>query len=145
MTSAPVIQSGSVVTMHYSLSLRDGEMVDSSRGTGPVTIEIGKGDWADFLERPLLGLGIGDKRHVELSAQDTALERNETDIQHLHRADFPAELVLEAGRVFAFSLPSGEEIAGQVVSVEGDDVAVDFSHPLAGRDLELDVEILAIK
>ena len=145
MSTSPVVQSNSVVTLHYTLGLRDGEEVDSSRGGDPVTIRIGAGDWVDFLERQLIGLTLGEKRHVEVGAQETAVLRQESDVQHMQRSGFPPELVLEPGRVFAFSLPNGQEVAGQVLSVEGDDVAIDFTHPLAGRDLVLDVEILGIE
>jgi FKBP-type peptidyl-prolyl cis-trans isomerase SlpA len=144
VTAGKTVGPDSVVTLHYSLSLYEGEEVDSSRGGEPVTIRIGAGDWAGFLEQSLLGLTLGEKRHFEINAQDTAQLRQDSDVQRLRRTDFPPDLILEPGRVFAFSLPDGQEVAGQVLSIEGEEVAIDFSHPLAGRDLVLDVEILAI-
>ena len=145
MSAPKTVQPNSVVTLHYTLGLLGGEEVDTSRGGDPVTIKIGAGDWADFLEKHLLDMAQGEKQHVEINAQDTAQLRQDSDVQHLRRTDFPPGLMLEPGRVFAFSLPDGQEVAGQVLSIEGDDVAIDFSHPLAGRDLVLDIEILAIE
>lgn len=145
MNAPRTVQSASVVTLHYTLALLEGEEVDTSRGGDPVTIRLGAGDWADFLEKHLIGMVLGEKRHIDILAQETAQLRQDSDIQHMRRTEFPSEFVLEPGRVFAFSLPNGQEVAGQVLSIEGDDVAIDFSHPLAGRDLVLDVEILAIE
>lgn len=145
MNAARSVQPNSVVTLHYTLSLRDGDEVDSSRGGDPATIRIGAGDWAGFLEAHLIGMRLGEKRHIEISAQDTAHLRQDTDVQRMRRSDFPPDLVLEPGRVFAFSLPDGQEVAGQVLGIEGDEVVLDFSHPLAGRDLTLDVEIVSVE
>lgn len=145
MTIAAPIQAGSLVTLHYTLVLRDGEMVDTSRDGAPVTIKIGVGDWAEFLEKHLLGLSIGDKRHVEVNAQDSLSAQRDEDVQHLQRSDFPTEMQLEPGRVFAFSLPNGQEVAGQILGANGEAVTVDFGSPLAGRDLVLDVEILGVE
>jgi len=145
MTTAPTVQPNSVVTLHYTLTLQKGEEVDTSRNGQPVTIRLGSGDWVEFLERCLLGMTPGERRQFEINANDTAVLRQEADVQYMPRKDFPPEMELEAGRVFGFVLPSGEEVAGQVINIEGDRVAIDFTHPLAGRDLMLDVEILAVE
>ena len=145
MSTAPTVQPTSLVTLHYTLTLHKGEDVDSTRDGEPVTIRLGSGDWAEFLEKCLLGMMLGERRQFEISASETAVQRQESDVQRMSRTNFPPELVLEPGRVFGFMLPSGEEVAGQVLSIEGDVVAIDFTHPLAGRDLVLDVEILAIE
>ncbi len=61
------------------------------------------------------------------------------------RDEFPPEMGLEPGMVVGFTLPSGEEVAGTVLEVMEHEVTVDFSHPLAGRDLVWEVEILEVK
>jgi len=61
------------------------------------------------------------------------------------RSDFPADLALETGQVLGFVMPSGEEVPGLIVSVSDTEVIVDFSHPLAGRDLIFDVEVLTVE
>lgn len=140
-----VIQIGSRVTLHYSLTLQDGQPVDSTRTSGPASIVIGDGEMVEFLEQRLLGLRAGEQRHFELSAHDTQLPVDVETVQHVPRSDFPVGIEPVTGKVIGFETPNGEEIAGLVLSVTDEEVLLDFSHPLAGRDLVFDVEILAVE
>ena len=143
MTQA--IQSGSRVTLHYELRLADETVVDSTRGSEPATFVMGCGELVEMLEQRLYGLTAGEKRHIEISAAESQIPSSAEAQQKLPRSDFPVELSLEPGQVLGFAMPSGEELPGQIVSVSDREVVVDFSHPLAGRDLIFDVEILAVE
>lgn len=140
-----VIQAGSRVTLHYSLALQDGTPVDSTRDTGPVTIVMRNGEMVEFLEERLLGLHAGERRHFELGGSETQVPVDLESVQHLSRADFPAGLEPVVGEVIGFETPQGQEVAGLVLSVTENEVLLDFSHPLAGRDLVFDVEIIAVE
>jgi FKBP-type peptidyl-prolyl cis-trans isomerase SlpA len=139
------IQAGSRVTLHYTLALADETVVDSTRGGEPATFVVGSGELVEILERRLLGLTAGEHRHFEISATESQMPVSAEAVQTLARSDFPAELALEPGQVFGFTAPSGEEVPGLIVSVTDTEVIVDFSHPLAGRDLIFDVEIIAVE
>ena len=139
------IQSGSRVTLHYTLSLADETVVDSTRAGEPATFVMGSGELIELLEQRLLGLKTGERRHFEISAAESQTAVSAETVQVLARGDFPAEPALEPGQVFGFATPSGEEVPGLIVSVSDTEVVVDFSHPLAGRDFIFDVEILAIE
>jgi len=142
---ANAIQPGSRVTLHYTLSLADDTVVDSTRDAEPITFQIGSGALIEMLERQLFGLHTGEKRRFEISAAESQLPASAEAIQVMARGDFPAELAIEAGQVLGFVMPSGEEVPGLIVSISDTEVIVDFSHPLAGRDLIFDVEILAVE
>jgi FKBP-type peptidyl-prolyl cis-trans isomerase SlpA len=137
------IQSDSRVTLHYELRLADGIVVDSTRAGEPMTFIMGSGDMVEILEQRLFGLTAGERHHFEISAAESQVPASAGVMQTLARSDFPAEL--EAGQVLGFALPSGEEVPGLIVSISDTEVTVDFSHPLAGRDLIFDVEILAVE
>ncbi len=139
------IQAGSRVTLHYELRLADETVVDSTRAGEPATLLMGSGELIELLEQRLLGLRAGDHRHFEISAAESRTAVSAEAVQTLARSDFPEEWALETGQVFGFATPSGEEVPGLIVSVSDTEVVVDFSHPLAGRDLIFDVEILAIE
>lgn len=139
------IQPGNRVTLHYTLSLADGTVVDSTRAGEPATFVIGSGELIELLEQRLLGLKAGERRHFEISAAESQTAVSVEAVQTLVRSDFPKELALETGQVLGFATPSGEEVPGLIVSVSDTEVVVDFSHPLAGRDLMFDVEVLAIE
>ena len=61
------------------------------------------------------------------------------------RSEFPADMPLEPGLIVGFTTPSGEEVPGAIQEIKGDDVVVDFNHPLAGHEVIFDVEILEVK
>ena len=139
------IQPGSRVTLHYTLALVDETLVDSTRGADPITFQIGSGMLIEMLERNLLGLHTGDQRRFEISAAESQLPVSAEAIQVMARSDFPTELAIEPGQVLGFVMPSGEEVPGLIVSVSDTEVTVDFSHPLAGRDLVFTVEVLVVE
>jgi len=142
---ANAIQLGSRVTLHYTLSLTDDTVVDSTREAEPITFQVGSGALIEMLESQLFGLHTGEQRRFEISAAQSQLPASAEAIQVMARSDFPAELAIETGQVLGFVMPSGEEVPGLIVSISDTEVTVDFTHPLAGRDLIFDVEILAVE
>jgi len=142
---ADTIQAGSRVTLHYELRLADETVVDSTRAGEPASFLLGNGELTELLERRLLGLHVGERRHFEISAAESQTATSADAVQTLARSDFPAEPALETGQVFGFETPSGDEVPGLIVGISDTEVIVDFSHPLAGRDLIFDVEILSVE
>lgn len=140
----PIIEPGSRVSLHFSLSLADGTPVEASAPHEPWTVTIGSGDLIEALERCLLGLRAGERRRCEIPALDAFGPAHDAAIHTLPRDAFPPELNAEVGQVIGFSTPAGDEIPGHVLSVTETEVTVDFCHPLAGHDLVFEVEILAV-
>lgn len=137
------IGNGSRITLHYTLSLADGHIVETTRNTSPPTHVMGSGEWLPVLEDCLLGMRAGDSQRFEIAAAEVGMPQA-PEPQVMPRDEFPPELKLEAGQVIGFSMPSGEEVPGTVLEVSEYEVTVDFTHPLAGRDLVWEVEILEV-
>lgn len=133
------------MALRYTLALADGTVLDSTDGELPASFRIGSGELVAFLEQHLIGLRPGDQRRFEITAAETRSSMEEGALQRLPRTDFPVDIELTPGQVFGFRLAGDEEIPGQVVAVTDRDVTVDFSHPLAGRDLMFDVEIISVE
>lgn len=133
------------VTLHFSVRLMDGAEVDSTREGQPATFVWGDGSLLPGFERAVLGLKAGDKRSVFIDADTGFGAYNEDNIQHFRRHEFPEDMALESGSVISFKDPSGGELPGVVKSADDDWVAVDFNHPLAGRDLTFEVEIVQVE
>ena len=142
---AKVIQTGSRVTLHYTLSLADGTVVDSAPAGEPASFTIGNGELIELLEQRLLGLSVGDHRQFAIAAAESHMPQDPETVQTLARSDFPVEMTLEPGQLLGFKTPDDREIPGRILSVSDTEVSVDFSHPLAGLDLVFDVEILDIE
>ncbi len=139
------IQYGSTVTLHYTLSLPDGRVVESSRGEAPAVVTVGRGEMLPGLERRLLGLRAGTQARFEIPCLEAYGPAGEPQLQSLSREEFPPDIPLEPGIVVGFETPNGAEIPGTVIEVSDREVIVDFAHPLAGHDLVFEVEVLSVE
>jgi FKBP-type peptidyl-prolyl cis-trans isomerase SlpA len=116
----------------------------STFGGNPATLALGRGELAPGLEKCLEIAEPGRSYVFELEPGQAFGERREDLVQSLPRASFAGDIALEAGAVVEFSAPDGSRHAGQVREVNAHDVLVDFNHPLAGRRVRFEVEVLAI-
>lgn len=134
------IVNGSKITLHFSLTLRDGEVIDSNFDKSPVSFQIGDGNMLPGFERLLLGLTEGDRLEKLIEAAEAFGERNPKNVQH-----FPIErfshlledelMPAEQGSVVAFKDGAGFDVPGVVDKILDDTIVVDFNHPLSGRDI----------
>ena len=144
--SEKTIGAGSTVTMHYSLLLEDGTVVDSTFDSDePLTFTMGDGTLIPGLEYAVVGLKAGDQQSLSISPDVGFGYPDESAIQTLKRADFTDELELKPGLVIEFDTPSGIKVPGTVMELNDDTVVVDFSHPLAGRTVLFNVTILKVQ
>lgn len=138
------IGPGTRVTLHFSLALADGTVVDSNFDSEPAVFEVGDGNLLPAFEEALFGLEAGEESTFEIPPESAFGEHHEDNIKRLKKTDFPDEITLEEGLVLAFT-NANSEIPGVVVAVEGDWVTVDFNHPLSGRELTFSVAILEVE
>ncbi|MFT7406293.1 FKBP-type peptidyl-prolyl cis-trans isomerase [Zhongshania sp.] len=132
------------ISLHFSLSIIDGDLVDSTFGGKPANFVFGDGSLLPSVEAKLLGLTAGAKETFILEPQDGFGQRNPLNIQRFPRSQFSADMVLEEGLVISFADAARAEVPGVVSEVSDEDVMVDFNHPLAGRKLSFRVEILSV-
>ena len=138
------ITIGSRVTMHFALRLADGMLVESSFDDEPVTFVVGDESLDKGLELALIGLMPGDRQTLTLMPGQAFGARDESAVKLLPRDQFPADFELEPGQIIGFTGGKGEELAGAVIGFEGDMVKVDFNHPLSGREIEYEVQIIDV-
>jgi FKBP-type peptidyl-prolyl cis-trans isomerase SlpA len=139
------ITIGSKVTMHFALRLADGTVADSSFDNDPLSFVVGDGALDKGLELALIGLAAGDHQTLTLMPGQAFGGREEAALQWLERDRFPPEMALEEGQIIGFSGQAGEDIAAAVIEIQDQRVRVDFNHPLAGREIEFEVEILSVE
>lgn len=148
MTTSEKIPIGqtSEVTMHFSLALEDGTIVDSTFDSDePLSFTMGDGTLIDGLEYAVIGLVAGDRQSINIGPDAGFGYRDETAVQEMKCSDFGKDIELKPGVVIEFDSPSGLQVPGTIIEVNGDTVKVDFSHPLAGRTVIFNVEILDVK
>lgn len=143
MTEAMTVGPGRTVELHYSLRLDDATEVASSRDDQPLRFTVGDGTLVEGLERFLYGLGAGDRRTFQVAPEDAYGAHDPSNIQMMPLDQF-AGMELEPGFIIGFDTPSGEELPGTILAVGDDGVQVDFNHPLAGRNLVFEAEVVAV-
>ncbi|ARB47050.1 FKBP-type peptidyl-prolyl cis-trans isomerase [Alloalcanivorax xenomutans] len=133
------------ITLHFAVRLMDGTEMDSTFGGEPATFVWGDGSLLPGFERAILGLKAGDRRSVFIDAQSGFGDYNEQNVQHFRRDTFAAPDGMEVGTVMNFADAAGAELPGVVSALDEQWVTVDFNHPLAGRELTFEVEIVRVE
>jgi FKBP-type peptidyl-prolyl cis-trans isomerase SlyD len=141
-----LVAEGQVVTVNYTLRGDDGEVLDASTLEDPMAYLHGADNIVPGLEKALEGKAVGFKGKVTVSPEDGYGERDEDDEPNaIPRKAFPPDMEIEAGMTFMAEGPNDEHAPIWVIGVEGDKVIVDSQHPLAGRTLHFEVEVLGIR
>jgi len=138
------IQKGRVVRMHYTLRDESGATIESSGGRDPLTYLHGFGHLITGLEKTLEGAQAGLRTSVTVPPQDAYGEKDPQAVIRAPREDFPEGLTLEPGIEVQADTPDGP-ISFTVVAIEGDEAVLDANHPLAGKTLTFDVEVLDVR
>lgn len=133
-----------VVSFHYKLRNNDGELLDSSADAQPMPYLHGADNIVPGLENAMLNKKVGDKFDVKVSAEEGYGERVEGNAA-VPRAEFPPDMELQSGMNIVAEGPDGQAFPMWIVSVSADEVIVDPNHPLAGTELNFEVEIAAIR
>ena len=142
MTTA---KQGDTVRIHYTGTLNDGTVFDSSTGRDPLEFEVGSGMIIPGLDVAIPGMTVGDTKTVNIAADQAYGPVNDQARQAVPRADIPADIPLEVGVQLQMQTPDGQVVPVTVADVNETEVTLDANHPLAGKDLNLDIEIVEIK
>jgi FKBP-type peptidyl-prolyl cis-trans isomerase SlyD len=140
-----LIGNNLVVSMHYKLSDDEGNVIDSSEGSEPLTFLHGAGNIIPGLENALVGKVEGDSLQVTVKPEDGYGDVIPELVQTVERAAFQGVEDIEPGMAFEAQGPDGTPQRIIVRAVEGDEVTVDGNHPLAGMELSFDVQIVSVR
>ncbi|GAA3569863.1 MULTISPECIES: FKBP-type peptidyl-prolyl cis-trans isomerase [Marinobacter] len=139
------VDKGTRVTLNFALKFTDGQVIDTTFDKEPASLEIGDDNLPENFEAYLMGMSAGERGDFEVPPEKGFGQHNPSNVQMFQRSDFSADMVLEPGVMISFADARQSELPGVVSKVEGDQVTVDFNHPLAGRTLIFEVEILDVE
>jgi len=135
-----------VVTMDYELRYPDGELIESSiEANQPLIFVYGKGEVLPAIEKAILDKEAGDQVNVKLSPEEAYGKWEEEGMASIPKAQFPPDMDIEEGMMFMMESENGTPQPFTIVKLEGDDVVVDFNHPLAGQELVFDLYIRDVR
>jgi FKBP-type peptidyl-prolyl cis-trans isomerase SlyD len=138
------VQNGLVVSMEYTLAV-DGDVLDSSKDTGPLQFLAGYDNIVVGLEREMLGMKIGESKEVVVAPEDGYGEFDEEAFVDVPRAEFPNDLVLEEGLEMVITDDDGNQQMAYVENFDDQMVSLNFNHPLAGAELCFTVKVVGLR
>jgi len=138
------IENGCTVTIDYTMTLENGDVIDSTRDTDPLSYVQGEGEILTGLEKMLLGLEKGSSLDVTVPPADAFGESDPEAFIEIPKSDIPPE-ALKPGMELQGEGPQGQSITGTIVELKENSAIVDFNHPLAGKTLLFSVTIVNIK
>lgn len=151
-SNTATVQPDSYLTLHYSLADRDGNEYVSTFDMSPATLQMGGEQLVATLEHCLLGLSVGERHVFQIDAADAFGEHNPRLIERISRSALPPDLELKENSLIEFAAPDGATpipgtsggIAGYLRELTDTTALFDFNHPLAGKPICFEVEIIGI-
>ena len=134
-----------VVTMNYTLKDDQGNIIQTTNNSRPFQFLSGNQQILPKLESEIDAMIIGSKKNVKIAAAEAYGEYSEQAIQQVKKESFPADVDLKVGMEFVANSPEGHQMPFVIKNIKNEEITVDFNHPLAGMDLEFDVELIDIR
>ncbi|MBU2707416.1 FKBP-type peptidyl-prolyl cis-trans isomerase [Zooshikella marina] len=138
------IGSHSVVELHFALKLEDGSVVDSTFEKQPAKFTMGDGNLLPGFEQALLGLPEGVRQELLIKPEQGFGMPNPNNVQKIKKEQFAQDMELTEGLMVSFADANKAELPGVIKTFDEQWVWVDFNHPLAGKTLTFDVQIIAV-
>lgn len=133
------------VRVHYTGKLADGQIFDSSLEREPIEFTMGEGQLIPGFEKGLLDMKVNEKKTVEIPSEEAYGAPREELVQEVEKSQLPEEIKPEPGMGLVSKGPDGREMNLVVKEVKENTIVVDGNHPLAGKDLIFDLEVIEIK
>jgi peptidylprolyl isomerase len=137
-------KQGDTVKVHYTGKLQDGNVFDSSENREPLEFTLGAGNMIPGFEQAVQGMNIGDKKTAEIPSEQAYGEKREDMIISVPRENVPGDIEPEVGQQLAIQQQGGQQVPVTVTEVSEEKVVLDANHPLAGKDLVFEIELVEI-
>ena len=137
-------KTGDTVRVHYTGTLDDGTMFDTSANREPLEFTIGKGQVIPGFDNAVIDMVAGETRVTVIPAEEAYGLHSEELVTDVDRSRFPADIELELGQQLQVGLADGQQAIVMIVDITDDAVTLDANHPLAGQNLTFEIELVEI-
>jgi peptidylprolyl isomerase len=136
--------AGDTVTLHYTVRLPDDTVVESSRDGEPLRFTLGRGQVLPGVDEAVLGMEAGGRKTERIPAAKAFGAWREDLLFQAPRAEIPAHLPLTTGARLQVTMKNGNRLSAQVHAISGESVTFDANHPLAGKDVVVELELVEL-
>ena len=137
-------KEGDTVKIIFTVALEDGTVFDSNVNGEPLEVKIGGGQVIPGLEEAVVGMSPGESKKIKITADKAFGQRDEGRVTVIAREEFPADMKLEVGKELQITKGSKQVSLHTIVDVSESSVTLDANHPLAGKDIVLEVKVVDI-
>jgi FKBP-type peptidyl-prolyl cis-trans isomerase SlpA len=139
-----VVKENSLLTLHYRLALADDTELVSTFGGKPATLQLGSGELAPVLEKCIIDLPVGERTVFLLEPEQAFGPHNPQLMQRFARSELPNPGELREMALIEFKAPNGATYTGLVRELTAEDALIDFNHPLAGKAIRFEVDVIGV-
>lgn len=137
-------KEGDNVKVHYTGKLANGEVFDTSESREPLAFTVGKGEVIPGFEDGVKGLETGESHTVVIPAEQAYGQHREELLYKVGKEKFPQDMELKIGDSFKIGEDKGNPTIVSITEINGDEVTLDANHPLAGKDLTFEIQLVEI-
>lgn len=139
-----MVKKGDKIKVHYHGKLSNGETFDSSEGREPLEFEVGSGMVIPGFDEGVTGMTVGEKKTISIPFAEAYGPQNPDMLVEMPKDRFPPEMEIEVGMPLVMSDQNGQQFQVTVTEVKEESIMLDANHPLAGKDLTFDLELVEI-
>ncbi|MDQ7917643.1 peptidylprolyl isomerase [Mesonia sp. MT50] len=139
------VKKNDTVKVHYTGKLEDGQVFDSSLEREPIEFTLGQGQIIPGFEDGLIDMKVSDKKTVQIPHTEAYGEVQKELFQEVPKSQLPQEIEPQVGMGLVSKNPDGTERQLRVAEVKEESIIIDANHPLAGKDLTFELEVMEIK
>jgi len=139
------VKKGDTIKVHYTGTLTDGTEFDSShKRNEPLQFNAGEGQMIQGFDKEVLGMEEGDTKTFTIPATEAYGEVNEEAVMSVPKTNFPSDFDFVEGQMVQVQTQQGQQLTPIISQIQDTNVVLDFNHPLAGKDLTFDIELVQI-
>jgi FKBP-type peptidyl-prolyl cis-trans isomerase SlpA len=138
------VRPDSLITLNYRLATADDVELVSTFDSSPATLQLGNGELSPPLESCLHNLSVGERYVFMLEEGQAFGPRNPDLVQRMKRSELPKDIKVEVHALVEFAAPDGSTFSGVIRELDEASALVDFNHPLAGKPVRFEVEVIGV-
>lgn len=139
------VKENDTVKVHYTGKLENGDVFDSSVDREPLEFTVGQGQMIPGFEKGVMDMAVDEKKTLHIPSAEAYGEHNPEMTQEVAKSQLPEDLKPEVGQKLVSQTPDGKQFQVEVTEVKDEAIVVDANHPLAGKDLIFDIQLIEIK
>ncbi len=138
------VKDGDTVKVHYTGTLKDGTVFDTSAEREPLEFTLGQGQLIPGFEKAVVGMNVGDATEVDIPSDDAYGESREDLVISVPKDQLPDDVEPQIGMQLQVNQQDGQPIPVRITEVGEENLTLDANHPLAGQDLKFEIELVEI-